>query len=413
MLPYDDSLRRFPAYLQQLEMESNGKSVMQDGEPVECATAAVIWGEPGNNGQHSFFQLLHQGTQRAALDFLLPVAPRAATSRSRISPSPAAWRRPRPSATDNRPRRCARTWNAQDVPPARIAAAAPHKVHPGSRPSTIVLFQQLDPATLGRLIALYEHSVLTQSVVWGINAFDQWGVELGKKLCEQLIPAVQDPGGGHPAPAPIAKLLATVAKWRGGSMNRREFAAAMLAAAWPRRWYRGSPASAGERRRRVDAGSAPPEAINYPRTAAEVAANVTPESEAYAPLDLRRYGADASGSQSMRSRHREGDHGLRCKWRHDRSARRAYAFADQIDLAGQRSIIIAGEGASTGGAQAATHCTYTGADDRVFINMDSAVGCQLRGLQITHRDPHYTGTYITCGNVGATDPTPLRASSTA
>lgn len=93
----------------------------------------------------------------------------------------------------------------------------PHKVNPGSRPSTIVLFQQLDPATLGRLIALYEHSVLTQSVVWGINAFDQWGVELGKKLTEQLVPAVQDPGGGHPAPASIGPLLRTVDRWRGGT----------------------------------------------------------------------------------------------------------------------------------------------------------------------------------------------------
>ena len=98
----------------------------------------------------------------------------------------------------------------QNLPPERIEALIPHKVHPGSRPSTIVLFQQLDPATLGRLIALYEHKVLTQSVVWGINAFDQWGVELGKKLAEQLAPAVQDPAGGHAAPPAVLKLLATV-----------------------------------------------------------------------------------------------------------------------------------------------------------------------------------------------------------
>ena len=95
------------------------------------------------------------------------------------------------------------------MPAAQIEALIPHKVNPGSRPSTLVLFRQLDPATLGRLIALYEHSVLTQSVVWGINAFDQWGVELGKKLTEQLAPAVQDPRGGHPAPAAVMKLLAT------------------------------------------------------------------------------------------------------------------------------------------------------------------------------------------------------------
>jgi glucose-6-phosphate isomerase len=102
----------------------------------------------------------------------------------------------------------------QELPPAQLEPLIPHKVDPGSRPSTIVLFQKLDPATLGRLIALYEHSVFTQSVVWGINAFDQWGVELGKKLTEQLAPAVRDPAGGHAAPASVMKLLATVAKWR-------------------------------------------------------------------------------------------------------------------------------------------------------------------------------------------------------
>ena len=102
----------------------------------------------------------------------------------------------------------------QEMPPARIEPLIPHKIHPGSRPTTIVLFQKLDPATLGKLIALYEHSVFTQSVVWGINAFDQWGVELGKRLTEQLAPAVQDPGGGHTAPASVMKLLATVEKWR-------------------------------------------------------------------------------------------------------------------------------------------------------------------------------------------------------
>jgi len=103
----------------------------------------------------------------------------------------------------------------QGLPPEKIEALIPHKVHQGSRPSTVVLFERLDPTTLGKLIALYEHKVLTQSVFWGINAFDQWGVELGKKLAEQLIPAVQDPAGGHPASPPVAKLLGTVAKWRG------------------------------------------------------------------------------------------------------------------------------------------------------------------------------------------------------
>jgi glucose-6-phosphate isomerase len=214
VLPYDDSLRRFPAYLQQLEMESNGKSVMLDGTPVECQTAAVIWGEAGNNGQHSFFQLLHQGTPRAALDFLLP-ARSSCGNQIQQDLAIASCLAQAEALTNGQSAQTVRAeLQRQGTPPTRLEALVPQKVDPGSRPSTIVLFQKLDPATLGRLIALYEHSVLTQSVVWGINAFDQWGVELGKKLTEQLAPAVRDPAGGHAAPATVMKLLATVDQWR-------------------------------------------------------------------------------------------------------------------------------------------------------------------------------------------------------
>jgi glucose-6-phosphate isomerase len=214
VLPYDDSLRRFPAYLQQLEMESNGKSVMADGEPLECQTAAVIWGEPGNNGQHSFFQLLHQGAPRAALDFLLP-ARSSCGNQPQQNLAIASCLAQAEALTNGQAADTVRAeLQRQGLTAAQVDALTPHKVDPGSRPSTIVLFPKLDPATLGRLVALYEHSVLTQSVIWGINAFDQWGVELGKKLTEQLAPAVQDPAGGHAAPAGVMKLLALVAKWR-------------------------------------------------------------------------------------------------------------------------------------------------------------------------------------------------------
>jgi glucose-6-phosphate isomerase len=214
VLPYDDSLRRFPAYLQQLQMESNGKSVMLDGSPVESETSAVIWGEAGNNGQHSFFQLLHQGSQRAALDFLLP-ARSSCGNQMQQNLAIASCLAQAEALTRGQSAQTVRAdLERQGLSAQRIEALIPHKVDPGSRPGTIVLFRQLDPATLGRLIALYEHAVLTQSVVWGINAFDQWGVELGKKLCEQLVPAVQDPAGGHGAPQPVLKLLATVAQWR-------------------------------------------------------------------------------------------------------------------------------------------------------------------------------------------------------
>ncbi len=216
VLPYDDSLRRFSAYLQQLEMESNGKSVMLDGTPIECQTAAVIWGEPGDNAQHSFFQLLHQGTPRAAFDFLLPARSSCDNQAQQDLAIASCFAQAQAFMEGQSAQTVKAQLEAQRMPAAQIAALVPHKVHAGNRPSTIVLFQQLDPATLGRLIALYEHSVLTQSVVWGINAFDQWGVELGKKLTAELAPAVRDPHGGHPSPSGLRTLLATVAKWRGG-----------------------------------------------------------------------------------------------------------------------------------------------------------------------------------------------------
>jgi glucose-6-phosphate isomerase len=214
VLPYDDSLRRFPAYLQQLEMESNGKSVQLDGSPVECETAAVIWGEPGNNAQHSFFQLLHQGTPRAALDFLLPARSSCGNQPQQNLAIASCLAQAEAFMAGQSPATVRADLERQGLPAAQVEALIPHKVDPGSRPSTIVLFQKLDPTTLGRLIALYEHSVLTQSVVWGIDAFDQWGVELGKKLTEQLVTAVEDPAGGHSASASVRKLLARVAEWR-------------------------------------------------------------------------------------------------------------------------------------------------------------------------------------------------------
>ena len=214
VLPYDDSLRRFSAYLQQLEMESNGKSVMLDGKPVQCQTSAVIWGEPGNNAQHSFFQLLHQGSARAALDFLLPVRSSCGNQAQQNLAIASCFAQAEALANGQSAEVVRTDLERQNLPPAQLEALIPHKVDPGSRPSTIVMFRQTDPATLGRLIALYEHAVLTQSVVWGIDAFDQWGVELGKKITEQLAPAVEDPQGGHPAPAAVMKLLATVTKWR-------------------------------------------------------------------------------------------------------------------------------------------------------------------------------------------------------
>jgi glucose-6-phosphate isomerase len=215
VLPYDDSLRRFPAYLQQLEMESNGKSVRLDGEPVQCETAAVIWGEAGNNGQHSFFQLLHQGTPRAAMDFLVPARSSCGNQAQQNLAIASCLAQAEALMNGQSAETVRAELDRQTLSAAQRDALVPHKVDPGSRPSTVLLFRRLDPATLGLLIALYEHAVLTQSVVWGINAFDQWGVELGKKLTAQLVPAVTEPSGGHAAPAAVLKLLATLDRWRG------------------------------------------------------------------------------------------------------------------------------------------------------------------------------------------------------
>lgn len=209
VLPYDGRLKRFPAYLQQLDMESNGKSVNLAGEPLAYSTAPVIWGEPGNNAQHSFFQMLHQGTSRAALDLLLPAnsscsnQPQAelAIANCLAQADAFAFGYTREQASSE--------LAARKLAPERVELLARHKVHAGNRPVTILAFQQLDARTLGSLVALYEHKVFAQSVVWGINAFDQWGVELGKKMCEEVLPLVSDPNlsSGRPMLKPLLQRL--------------------------------------------------------------------------------------------------------------------------------------------------------------------------------------------------------------
>jgi glucose-6-phosphate isomerase len=200
VLPYDGRLRRFPAYLQQLEMESNGKSVNLAGQPLTVSTAAVIWGEPGNNAQHSFFQLLHQGTPRAALDFLLPAQSSCSNPEQALLATANCLAQADAFAFGYTREQAAAELTARKVDPARIELLARHKIHAGNRPVSIVAFQRLDARTLGSLVALYEHKVFTQSVIWGINAFDQWGVELGKKMCEEVLPLVRNPGTAESRP---------------------------------------------------------------------------------------------------------------------------------------------------------------------------------------------------------------------
>jgi glucose-6-phosphate isomerase len=214
VLPYDSRLARLPAYLQQLEMESNGKHVKLDGTPTTLPTCPVIWGEPGNNAQHSFFQLLHQGTQRAAIDFLLPINSSCASQPQQDLAIANCLAQAEALAFGQNADQVRLELTRQKLSADRIAALLPHKIHEGSRPLSLLLFERLDPASLGRVIALYEHKVFVQSVVWGDNAFDQWGVELGKTLCESFIPLVQKPETVTGQSSSLMGALSYVRRWR-------------------------------------------------------------------------------------------------------------------------------------------------------------------------------------------------------
>jgi glucose-6-phosphate isomerase len=185
VLPYDQYLKRFPAYLQQLTMESNGKHVTLDGARVDHDTGAVYWGEPGTNGQHSFYQLIHQGTKLIPCDligFAEPLNPLGDHHDLLISNVFA-------QAEALAFGKTAEEVRAEGVPDELVA----HKTFEGNRPTNVILAQRLTPAALGSLVALYEHSVFTQGVVWNVNSFDQWGVELGKVLAKRIIPELKAP----------------------------------------------------------------------------------------------------------------------------------------------------------------------------------------------------------------------------
>ncbi len=181
VLPYDQSLRRFPAYLQQLSMESNGKHVRVDGSEVDHATAPVLFGEPGTNGQHSFYQLIHQGTALVPCDFI-------------------AFARSRNPVGRHHDMLIANVFAQTEALAFGSASPAPHRVFEGNRPTNTILAESLTPATLGGLVALYEHSVFTQGAIWDIDSFDQWGVELGKVLADAILPELEsasEPELGH------------------------------------------------------------------------------------------------------------------------------------------------------------------------------------------------------------------------
>lgn len=191
VLPYDQRLARFPAYLQQLEMESNGKSVTRDGDPVEVATAPVVWGEPGTNGQHAFFQMLHQGSTTVPCDFLGVLTPAHGLGEHHDLLMANLFAQTQALAFGKTSDEVA----ADGVPDELV----PHRTFAGDRPSTTILLPELTPYTLGQLVALYEHKVFTQGWIWDINSFDQYGVELGKILATRIHADLtsDQPDGSH------------------------------------------------------------------------------------------------------------------------------------------------------------------------------------------------------------------------
>src|SRR6202161_561422 len=185
VLPYEQYLKRFPAYLQQLTMESNGKHVTLDGTKVDYATGPVYWGEPGTNGQHSFYQLIHQGTRLIPCDFIAFMQPLNALGRHHDMLLANVFAQTEALAFGKTPEQV----KAEGTPDWLV----PHRVFEGNRPSNTILTERLTPEALGKLVALYEHSVFTQGTIWNINSFDQWGLELGKALAQRIIPEIESP----------------------------------------------------------------------------------------------------------------------------------------------------------------------------------------------------------------------------
>ena len=213
VLPYDDGLRNLPAFLQQAEMESNGKSAERDGSPVSCDTSPVIWGGPGDTGQHAFFQMLHQGTRVVPCDFIVCAQSGAPLPRHHDMLVANCFAQAEALMTGRTEAEA--LADAVELPDAERRALAPHRVFAGNRPSTMILIKRLDPRALGMLLALYEHKVFAQGVIWGVNSFDQWGVELGKKLARNILPEIEGGAQGGAHDASTAALIKRYLDWRG------------------------------------------------------------------------------------------------------------------------------------------------------------------------------------------------------
>ena len=207
VLPYNESLRYFPSFLQQLEMESNGKSVTADGAPVGCATSPIVWGELGNNGQHAFFQLLHQGGRLVPCDFIASVRSDFAVPGHQDALLANCFAQSSALAFGRTPDEVRAALAQEGLAPAAVEALLPHRVFAGNQPSSTLLLAALEPATLGAFVALYEHKVFAHGAILGINPFDQWGVELGKAVANRILPAFRDPAQAKSLDASTQALL--------------------------------------------------------------------------------------------------------------------------------------------------------------------------------------------------------------
>ncbi len=191
VLPYDQRLSRFAAYLQQQDMESNGKSVSLDGKAVDYPTGPIIWGEPGTNGQHAFYQLIHQGTDVIPVDLLVAAQPHEELPPHHAKLVANCFAQSEALMLGKTKEEVVAELKAQGLDKDKIKALTPHKMFPGNRPSNTIIYPKLTPEILGSLIALYEHKVFVQGTIWGVNSYDQWGVELGKQLAKALLPKVE------------------------------------------------------------------------------------------------------------------------------------------------------------------------------------------------------------------------------
>ncbi len=195
ILPYDQYMHRFAAYFQQGDMESNGKRVDRDGHIIEdYTTGPIVWGEPGTNGQHAFYQLIHQGTRWSRATFSRRSRRTTRSGHHHEVLLANFFAQTEALMKGKTPEEARAELEAQKLPPARVAELVPHKTFPGNRPTTSILFTKLTPQTLGMLIAMYEHKIFVQGIVWDIYSFDQWGVELGKQLAKKIEPELEAKG---------------------------------------------------------------------------------------------------------------------------------------------------------------------------------------------------------------------------